>query len=116
MKKSLFLCVFLGLTGCWTMHFTKKNYQPTGYSYSQWHHIGLLGLMEFSDPVNLKSTCGGEDNWQAVRVQTGFLQGLVKFISIPVGGSQTVGNIEVPRTVSVGSFYSPEEVSISCKK
>lgn len=116
MKKSLILLLFLGLSGCYTIHFTKKNYHFAGYNYSKWHHIGLLGLLEFSDPVNLKATCGEEDNWQAVRVQTGFLQGLISFIPTPTGISIPFSDTSIPMTGIIGSFYSPEEVSIACKE
>ncbi len=111
--------VLLNLTGCYTIHFVKdSNQTPWNYNYTSWHHIGLLGLVEFSDPVNLVSTCGGPNKWESVKVQTGFLQGLVRNISIPTG-SRTIptgsGSVEVPATINIGSLYSPEEVSISCK-
>ena len=124
--------MFFGLAGCYTMHFV-KDHQPVRYTSTQWHHIGILGLVEFSDPVNLRSVCNGEDRWQAVRVQTGFLQGLVRWIPIPIdtNSNALVGlAIDGPRLVNVkdsltslglinfsnvGTFYSPEEVSISCK-
>ena len=106
--KYLFLIFLLfNLTGCYTIHFVKeRNPAPEQYTYSSWHHIGLLGLMEFSNPVNLTDVCGNSNRWNAVKVQTGFLQGLVRLISIPV-------NSYYP--VNVGAFYSPEEVSISCQ-
>lgn len=98
------------------MHFSKEAQAPPAeYTYSQWHHIGLLGLMEFSDPVDLKSICKRSD-WRAVRVQTGLLQGLVRNIAIPTGEtyySEELGE-EVPLPLPIAQFYSPEEVSITC--
>ena len=110
--------MFFSLTGCYTIHFVKDSSSvPQYYTYSSWHHIGLLGLMEFSDPVNLKNICGNKDQWGAVKVQTGILQGLVRSIVIPTGGSYYSPELrtDVPYTVGVGQFYSPEEVSVSCK-
>ena len=115
-----FLSLFLfSLSSCYTIHFSKGSNFPY-YQTSQWHHIGLLGLMEFSDPVNLEQICPA-NSWDSVRVQTGFLQGLVRYISIPTGGSYTMerpwgSTEEWPITISIGTFYSPEEVSVSCKK
>lgn len=117
-KKALFLsCVFLTFSSCYTIHFTKSSSIPLDYQFSKWHHITLSGLMEVSDPVNLKTIC--PNGWNAVRVRTGFLQGLVRWIAVPLGshnvnlGSET---ISVPTSIPVGNFYSPEEVSISCKQ
>lgn len=127
MIKLLFYLQLIFLSSCYTIHFTKNEKLSSSLSYeiSQWHHIGLLGFVEFSDPVNLKNICQ-KDSWEAVRVRTGFLQGLVRAISYPISAF-TVGGIAreeeaikvpvpVPVTISVGHFYSPEEVSISCKK
>lgn len=88
------------LSSCYTIHFRRAGWSGEDYQFSQWHHIGFMGLMEFSPPVNLKAVCS-ESSWGAVRVQTGLLQGLVKTLSIPI---------------TIINFYSPEEVSISCKK
>ena len=117
MMKTLFILLvsLIILPSCYTIHFTKGDKVPSYYQTSQWHHIGLLGLMEFSKPVNLKALCPA-DSWDGVRVQKGFLQGLVSLISIPIGGTTNIGGVAYPQTVSVGTFYSPEEVSVSCKK
>ena len=91
MKNLILCCMFFGLTGCYTMHFVKEH-RPAVYNYTQWHHIGILGLVEFSDPVNLRSVCSGEDRWQAVRVQTGFLQGLVSWIPLSIKFYSDIGS------------------------
>ena len=113
MRRLFLLISFFSLTGCYTIHFTNGSNMPTEYTYSQWHHIGLLGLMEFSAPVNLKSICK-ENNWKAVKTETGFLQGLMRMISIPLG-SYGYGEVQVPTAINIGTFYSPESVSIACK-
>ena len=119
MRYLFLMFILLNVTGCYTVHFVKdSNQTPWNYKYTSWHHIGLLGLVEFSNPVNLVSTCGGLNKWESVRVQTGFLQGLVRVLSIPTG-SRTIpigsDSVEVPTGISIGSLYSPEEVSVSCK-
>ena len=112
---SLIVAIF-GLSACHTMHFTKHGQSPPAiYTHSKWHHIGLLGLVEFSDPVDLKSICKNRD-WRAVRVQTGFLQGLVRMISLPTGHTyyNQLLETEMPTPFNLGSVYSPEEVSVAC--
>jgi len=76
----IFLFFIFSLSSCHTMHFSKgSGIISDEYEYTKWHHIGLLGLMEFSKPVNLKQICSQSDGkWSAVRTQTGVLQGLVR--------------------------------------
>ena len=110
--------MILNFSACYTMHFTRTSQAPPEeYTYSRWHHIGLWGLFEFSDPVNLKAICRRSD-WRAVRVQTGFLQGLVKLIAIPTGGTYYDSTLdqEIPISIPLSNFYSPEEVSITCSE
>ena len=38
--------------------------------YSHWHHVGVLELVEFSDPVDLKKSCAGR-KWSSVTVEQG---------------------------------------------
>ena len=104
------------LSSCYTIHFKRTGRLANNYQITQWHHIGLFGLMEFSPPVNLK-VCP-RDSWMAVRTQIGFLQGLVTNIQFPRGGSTPVPDtdISIPNTISVGTFYSPEEVAIACSQ
>ena len=98
--KLLIFFPFLMILGCSTIHFSanKNKIHSYDYDYSQWHHIGILDLMEFSKPVNLKSICQEEGRWSSVKVETGFVQGLIS--NIPY----------------VGTFYSPEKVEIACSK
>ena len=83
-KLSLLAFCILFLSSCYTIHFKRTSRSVKDYQVKKWHHIGLGGLMEFSPPVDLKSICP-KDSWQAVRSQTGFLQGLVRLISISAG-------------------------------
>ena len=115
-KKILLLSSLFFLASCYTIHFSKKSSVPVSYQTSQWYHIGLHGLLEFSDPVNLEKICP-KNSWSSVRVRTGFLQGLVRFISIPYG-TETVeyAGLALSWPTFLGVFYSPEEVSVSCNR
>ena len=139
MMKTLFILLvsLIILPSCYTIHFTKEEI-PNSYEHSQWHHIGLFGLMEFSKPINLKETCP-EDSWDGVRVQQGFVQALAKALPmVGINGIRlatqegglsnarvfssslsdfTYFNVLAPSFIAqYGVFYSPEEVSVSCKK
>ena len=96
MKYILILLSFLvSLSSCYTIHFSKTSQSPPQeYQFTSWHHIGLSGLFEFSDPVNLKEICSEQGDWSSVRVQTGFVQLLV--------------------TGLTNNLYSPKKVSIQC--
>lgn len=118
-KKNFVLFSFLSfLTSCYTMHFTRVSFSAT-YHTVQWHHIGLFGLMEFSDPVNLEEICP-KDYWGAVRVRTNFLQGALKIIPITFKNwthhDPFIGKLSIDVPIAfIGNFYSPEEVSVYCK-
>ena len=105
----LFLIVFS--VSCQTIHYTNKSEVPHQYTYTQWHHIGLLGLIEFSSPVNVKAKCG-EKGWKAVRTQKNVLQALTAGLVSSVVG-QLLRKIS-PTLGILGNVYSPEEVSVAC--
>ena len=62
---------------------------------NEWHHGGVLGLVEFSDPVNIKLYCG-EKGWSAVETENSFLTGLVSIFG-PY------------------ALYTPREANVVCK-
>ena len=102
----LFLIVFS--VSCQTIHYTNKSEVPVGgYSYSQWHHIGVLGFVEFSSPVNVKAACG-DKGWKAARTQKNILQGLMA-MSISV-----IALYIYPGLGAVNLIYTPEEASVAC--
>ena len=119
MKLLFLLFITMHLTGCYTMHFVRtKQSSPLNYTHSQWHHIGALGFVEFSEPVNLTPVCNGVDRWRAVRVQTGLLQSLVRAIPIPLYffdiRYKQLHIPNVPILFFVNMAYSPEQVSVAC--
>ncbi len=47
---------------------------------NEWHHDGVLGLVEFSEPVDLKTYCSGR-GWSTVETENSFLTGLVSGVT-----------------------------------
>ncbi len=88
------------LSACHTMHFKKAASSPTsnidivGQDFDNWHHIGIISLVEFSEPISTKNqNCS---SWSSVTVQRSFLPGLVG--SLPY----------------VGYLYSPWDAYMNC--
>jgi len=102
MKLKFFLALFviLSLSACHTMHFKKtalspnQNVSALGQEFDSWHHVGILSLVEFSQPITRKDK--GCSSWDSVTIQRGFLPGLVS--SLPY----------------VGWFYSPWDAYMKC--
>lgn len=82
----------LALSGCYKIDYINGPSDPYPAS-SQWHHIGILGLVEFSNPVALHTIC--PNGWGKVHNERSFLNGLVSYI---------VGN----------GLYSPYTVEVHC--
>lgn len=99
-KTILIFLICLGITGCHVMRFKKTADSPVnhvgweGQNFGSWHHVGIFSLVEFSDPITLKSKdCS---NWDSVIVQRGFVPGLVSFLPY------------------VGYIYSPWDAYMKC--
>ena len=96
--KLIFAAAFVAATagGCSTIYFhNSSNAMP---DHEEWHHDGLLGLVEFSPPVDLNERCEGRD-WETVKTEKTFLNGLVS----TVAGS------------AAGRLYDPWEVAYACQ-
>ena len=119
LKLLLLFFIMVNLTGCYTMHFVRGDQTSSmHYTHSQWHHIGALGFVEFTEPVNLTTACNEVDRWQAVKVQTGWLQALVRVIPIPLGTFdikyRQLSITDIPILFFINFVYSPEQVSVAC--
>jgi hypothetical protein len=88
---SLFLC------GCHTIHIKNGDTTGNGPERDKWQHIGILGLVEFSDPVQIENTCG-PDNWAEVRTR------------------QNVGQVFLGLVPYLSYAWSPKEATIMCAK
>ncbi len=99
MKTKIYLSAIAMLmtSACSTTYFHNSGIQNDQVDYSEWHHDGILGLVEFSDPVDLNARCEG-NNWQTIRTQQTFVQGLIGVVPI------------------VGALYNPQEAAYSCVK
>lgn len=92
----LLAAILLGTSACNTIIIKNGANASTAMTHEEWHHIGILGLVEYSKPVDLNETCNGK-GWNSVQTRTGPLQVLIG--ALPY----------------VSTFYTPEEVQISCK-
>ena len=102
-----FLLIIFSVS-CQTIHYTKKSGASVHYyTYSQWHHVGILGFVEFSPPVNVKMTCE-DKGWKAVRTQRNVLQGLM---SLAISASS---QFVYPALGLINFIYTPHEVSVAC--
>ena len=72
------LIASIALAGCSTIHLHNSK-SGGGRTAEEWHHDGILGLVEFSDPVDLSNRCPG--GWNTVTTQRTFVQGLVGTIT-----------------------------------
>jgi hypothetical protein len=97
MKTKLMICSVLAafsvFSGCSTMYFHNggKSFTP---EMSEWHHDGVLRLVEFSDSVDMNQRCEAK-GWDVIKVEKTFVQGLV--------GSVTY------------NLYDPWDVSYTCR-
>jgi hypothetical protein len=72
------------LTGCHKIYYHKSAPMVANKSSAQvneWHHDGVFGLVEFSEPTDLKTYCGGSGKWSAVETENSFLTGLVSSVT-----------------------------------
>ena len=49
------------------MYFHNGN-TPAAVSYGEWHHDGVLSLVEFSKPIDMHLRCNG-DQWSTIKVE-----------------------------------------------
>ena len=69
------------LMGCSTMYFHNGGIDgPKDTEYSDWHHDGVLRLVEFSDPVDLNAKCE-RAGWSEIKIEQSFIQGLVRHLT-----------------------------------
>jgi len=76
-KMKFFFMLFLGFTlsACSTIYFDNGPSATENLDMTEWHHDGILRLVEFSAPVDLASRCDSK-GWKTIKVEKGFLQWL----------------------------------------
>ena len=57
-----------------------QNHETT---QSEWHHDWVYGLIEWSDAVDMKKRCNGDD-WQVIKTEETFLQGFMASATLKV--------------------------------
>jgi hypothetical protein len=84
--------VAFGSSACSTMYFHNGTGQMM-VENEEWHHDGILRLVEFSSPVDMNDRCEGKE-WSTIKNEKTFVQGLV--------GALTYG------------IYDPWQVEYAC--
>jgi hypothetical protein len=97
MKTRLTLAVLVVaslLSGCHKIYYHKTSQMvanKNSATVNEWHHNGVIGLVEFSDPTDLKNYCGA-GGWKSVETEDSFLTGLVSVVTY---------NLYTPRMANV---------------
>lgn len=71
------------LVGCHKIYYHKSGPMVANKSsamVNEWHHVGVIGLVEFSEPTDLKTYCGS-GSWRSVETENSFLTGLVSGVT-----------------------------------
>jgi hypothetical protein len=85
------------VTGCHKIYYHNGGplvANKAAATVNEWHHIGAIGLVEFSEPVDLKRYCSTK-GWSAVETENSFLSGLVSAVTY--------------------GLYTPREANVVCK-
>ncbi len=80
--------------GCYKIDYVQGPSDPFP-SETEWHHIGIFGLVEFTNPVRLDQIC--PQGWARVHNERSFLNGLVTRV-LSLWGA---GWVYQPHTVKV---------------
>lgn len=76
------LCLLFGLSGCHKMYYHNGGplvANKASAQYQEWHHGGIVGLVEFSEPVDINAHCKG--GWTSLETENSFLTGLVSGVT-----------------------------------
>ena len=84
-------------TGCYKIDYVAGPSAPYPQT-TEWHHIGILGLVEFSEPVQLDMICPG--GFARVHNEVSFVNGVV---TLALG------------FVGLSWAYQPHTVQVYCK-
>ena len=82
MEKTIFILAMtfvLASLGCSTIYFHQGSNKDTSVDHDEWHHDGILRLVEFSPPVDMANRCEGK-NWSNIKVEKSFLNGLATIL------------------------------------
>lgn len=91
------LALLLG-SGCYKINYVTAPSAPYPQT-TNWHHIGIFGLVEFSEPVMLDRICPA--GFARVENQISFVNGLVSPVALNL--------------VGLAWAYQPHTVKVYCK-
>lgn len=104
---------------CATIRFVKSSDNEEAYKKHQFHHIGLLGLYEYSSPVSPEKVCGS-DNVSYIETEHSLVTWAIRYIPSYLG--QTLWLMPDPSVAafglilsSVGLIYTPMSVNVACQ-
>jgi hypothetical protein len=95
------IALALLFSACSTMYFVQQPLpqdRPAGNE--RWHHVGVLDLVEFSNPVALQNACDNRGAWRYAKVEKGPIQVLAH-----IGASFVLAGA-----------YDPWAVTVSCTR
>jgi hypothetical protein len=69
------------LAGCSRIYFHNGPGPAKDMPPPRFHHDGLFGLVEFSEPEDLKEICHDRE-WSSVATENSFLTGLVSILTL----------------------------------
>ena len=96
--RALLLSAALMLGGCYKIDYVRSTPSSGVPTSTEWHHIGIIGLVEFSDPVPLQNIC--PTGFSKVHHEVSFINGLVTYGLNVFGG--------------LGFLYQPSTISVYC--
>lgn len=77
LRMALLGAAALATSACYKIDYVNGPSDPYP-AVSQWHHIGIYGLVEFSNPVAIHTIC--PNGWGKVHNEQSFVNGLVSMI------------------------------------
>jgi hypothetical protein len=101
MRAVLISTLLFMVSGCTTIHLDNGEIVSADRVAEKWHHNAVLGgVVEVSDPVNLKSECGNGE-WTSVKTELTFINGFASGL--------------VNAFIPIFTWH-PKTVEVSCKE
>lgn len=83
MRNGIFtLSLLAALTGCSSLTFVNGPTVSETIVREHWHHLGIMGLVEFSEPMNIHYNCGAQE-WDSITVELTVFNNFAQAASAP---------------------------------
>ena len=76
------LFVLYGVTACQKIHFVNGD-ADIRVDSTEWHHVGVFGIMELSRPIDFQERCEGD--WNSITSKATFVDWLAGSVDNLVG-------------------------------